>query len=69
MHCILAQCTVYVGWRDIVLKHCVTCKRYLGGKPGLPDMGYCKYVLGINVFRGPPCTTSRWTTLLLCCWK
>ena len=35
-------------------------------KPGLPDMGCCKHVLGINVFRGPPCTTSRWTIF---CWK
>ena len=43
--------------------------KYLGGKPGLPDMGCCKHVLGINVFRGPPCTTSRWTTLTIFCWK
>ena len=41
----------------------------LGGKPGLPDMGCCKHVLGTNVFRGPPCTTSRWTTLTIFCWK
>ena len=25
----------------------------------------CKHVLGIDVFRGPPCTTSRWTTLTI----
>ena len=43
--------------------------QYLGGKPDLPDMGCCKHVLGINVFRGPPCTTSRWTTLTIFCWK
>ena len=42
---------------------------YLGGKPDSPDMGCCKHVLGINVFRGPPCTTSRWTTLTILCWK
>ena len=39
------------------------------GKPDSPDMGCCKHVLGINVFRGPPCTTSRWTTLTIFCWK
>ena len=44
-------------------------KQYLGGKPDSPDMGCCKHVLGINVFRGPPCTTSRWTTLAIFCWK
>ena len=42
---------------------------YLGGKPDSPDMSCCKHVLGINVFRGPPCTTSRWTTLTIFCWK
>ena len=43
--------------------------QYLGGKPDSPDMGCCKHVLGINVFRGPPCITSRWTTLTIFCWK
>ena len=43
--------------------------KYLGGKPDSPDMGCCKHMLGINVLRGPPCTTSRWTTLTIFCWK
>ena len=42
---------------------------FLGSIWGPPDMGCCKHVLGTNVFRGPPCTTSRWTTLTIFCWK
>ena len=48
------------------------CGNTQGAKPrfwGPPDMGCCKHILGINVFRGIPCTTSMWTTLTIFCWK